>query len=148
MIKDFIYTIIGVAFLSVVCEMILPQGRMKQYFKLVMGFIMLCVLLKPALNITDYPEVDFSFDNTITEAELQAESRAYILRIHEENIRKKVMEVCGDDTKVFIELFSDGNIKSVTLRGNVSEEKIEYLRNELGCENITLKNGDVDEEGF
>lgn len=146
MIKEFIFSVVGIAFLETACEMIIPEGNMKKYFKLAMGFIMMCVLLKPVTELTDFKKFEFSFDENLTEAELRAESDAYILKIHEDNIRKKILEICGENTQVFIELYSDGNIKSIALRGNVSDSNIMYLKEELGCENITVARGEYDEE--
>lgn len=138
MIKEFILSIISIAFLSTVCEMIIPEGKMKSYYKLVFGFILMCVLIKPVGNINNFPEIDFSSESVITEEELKAASNAYILKIHEENIKSRICELCGDDIEIFIELFSDGNIRSVTIRGEVPSTTIEFLKTELGCNDIKV----------
>ncbi len=138
MIKNFICSIIGVAFLSTVCEMIAPEGKLKKYYKLIMGFVMMAVLLKPLTNISDFPTFEFSVNESITEEELLAAGNAYILKIHEENIRQKILDICGENIEVFIELFTDGRVKSVDIKGKVNSSNIEQLKKELGCENIKV----------
>lgn len=145
MIKELIISVIGIAFLSVACEMIMPEGKMKKYYKLVIGFILMCVLMQPLSSITEFKEFEFSLGENITEEELLAESEAYILKFHEENIKNHVLDMCSDGTEVFVDLYSDGLVKSVVIRGNIAEGNLAYLKKELGCENITVKNGDLNE---
>lgn len=145
MIKNFIFSVIGISFLSTACEMLIPEGKMKKYYKLVMGFIMMCVLINPISNITTFEKFEFSFSESITEEELLAESEAYILQMHKENIEKRIKEICGEETQAFIELYADGLVKSVVLKGNVTMEKLVLLKEELGCEDIKVSSGVSDE---
>lgn len=145
MIKNFIFSVIGISFLSTACEMLIPEGKMKKYYKLVTGFIMMCVLINPISNITTFEKFEFSFSESITEEELLAESEAYILQMHKENIEKRIKEICGEETQAFIELYADGLVKSVVLKGNVTMEKLVLLKEELGCDDIKVSSGVSDE---
>ncbi|MGM9551685.1 MAG: stage III sporulation protein AF [Clostridia bacterium] len=138
--SGFLKSVISVSFLSVICDLVLPKSGMEKYIKLVLGFIMMSVLISPinsdiSLNFSDYEFFD------MPEEELYAQSDAYILELHKNNIENKVKEICGSDTDVFIDLYSDGLIKSVTISGNDKEKYISRLKEELGCENIKVIEG-------
>lgn len=146
MIKEFIISIVSMVFLCTVCEMLMPEGKLKKYFHLVVGFIMMCVLMKPfAKDIVSTEEFWIDFDTEITEEELRAESEAYILRLHEENLKNRIKEICGDETEVFIELYSDGQVKAITIHGTITQENIRDVVNEIGCEDIKVIVGEDDE---
>ena len=139
MIKEFVLKIVGTAFVCIVCEFIIPEGSLKKYFRLTIGFIMMCVLMNPILNISDLKEFEFKFDGGMSEEEIRSESDAYILRLHEENVLNYIKQLCGEDVEIFIEMFADGQIKSVKIIGNdISTNTLETLKRELGCEKITI----------
>lgn len=146
MIKSFILSVIGTVFMGTVCEMIIPEGNLKKYFRLAMGFVMMSVLISPVKNLSELPEFEFSFTDTMTEEELRAESDAFILKLHEENIKTRIKELCGDKTEVFVEVFSDGRVKSVKLAGSsITDGIIESIKKETGCENVIFVSGEEDE---
>ncbi len=140
MIKGFIARVIGVVFLGTMCEMIMPEGTFKKYYKLAMGFIMMCVLIQPLAKKPEGDKLfDFSYNVEISEEELKAKSDAYILKIHEETIKNKLLEICGSDVEIFIELYNNGLVRSVGLRGeNVSLDKITEIKTLLGCDNVKV----------
>lgn len=143
MFKEFAINIIALAFLGAVLEMITPNGTMRKYFKLVMGFMMMLALISPIKKGADMGNFEFSFDAETSEEEIQAKSNAYILKLHEDNIVNYIKSYLGQDTEVFVEIFSDGNVKSVSIQGKyVSEEKLATIKSELGCENIKVIGGD------
>lgn len=141
MIKNLIISVICVVFFSTAFDMIFPDGSLKKYFKLVMGFILIRVIIMPFTGDFEAPQFDFQFDKTYTEEELNAISDAYILKLHEDNITNYIKEICGEENDVFVELFSDGIIRSIVIEGNVDNKTIEYLKDELGCENINTVEG-------
>lgn len=137
MIKTFILSILGAAFFVTLCEMIIPDGSLKKYIKLTLGFVMISVLLSPFKNKEYFNSVNFYLESDFSEEKLLAESEAYVLQIHKDNIERRVREFCWGEPKIFIELFSDGRVKSVVIKGGKTEKSsIEMLKQELGCENI------------
>lgn len=139
MIKSFISGIIGVVFLSVACEMIMPEGSMKKYIRLAMGFIMISVLISPFLKGGKTVELEFDFDSAYSEEELIAKSNAYILMYHRENIEKRAEEICGEGSKAYAEVNSDGSVRMVSIQSeNNLENKRDALVKEFGCENIII----------
>ena len=146
MIKKFIISIVSTVFLCTVCEMLMPEGKFKKYFHLVVGFVMMCVLMKPFVkDIAPLDDFRIAFDTEISEEELKAESDAYILKLHEENLKNRIKEICGEETEIFIELYADGQVKSITLYGTISHENIKEIAKELGCEDIKVIVGEGDE---
>lgn len=149
MIKSFISGIAGAVFLAVACEMIMPEGCMKKYIRLAMGFVMISVMISPFINGAKLPEFEFDFDSAYTEEELTAQSRAYILSYHRENVEKRAREICGEGSKAYAEINSDGSVKSVRIESvNNVENKRAELAEEFGCENIIISGGGDDEKQY
>ena len=112
---------------------------MKKYLKLVFGFMIMSALLNPVTKLKQTEPFRFSFDSEITNEEIQAKSDAYILKIHEDNIKKHIETYFNPDAEIFIELFSDGSVKSVKIYCENPDILIkEKLKSTLGCENIEL----------
>ncbi len=147
MLKDFVVSIASISFLCVISHMITPEGTMKKYIKLVFGFLVMSTLLMPAIKIKETEPFSFSFDSEISNEEINAKSEAYILKIHEDNIRKHVESYFDSSPEVFVELFSDGRVKSVKVYCDNPDFLImEKLKSELGCESIELvKRGGQDD---
>ncbi len=143
MFKDFLTGIIALAFFGTVCEMIMPKGAIEKYFKLAFGFMMMFILISPVAKGINGTKFEFSFDELMSNEEISAKNDYYILKMHEENIQKQVLEKVGDNAQVFVEVFTDGTVKSVTIRDvNVHDTVINELKTTLGCENITNIQGD------
>ena len=139
MIKEFITKIAGVVFLGTACDMLIPEGNLKKYYKLAMGFIVICVLTKPLVGFVEIPSFEFTDIETMSEEEILAQSDAYILKMHEDNIKSEIEKIVGENTEVYVRLYSDGRVKSVWLKGgNLVNEKIEEIKNLTGCEDITV----------
>ncbi len=143
MFKEFAVNVISLAFLGSIVEMISPEGTIKKYIKLIMGFMMIAILIAPFGKNSHIPQFEFSLDYDITNEEIRAKSDAYTLKLHEENIVNYVKSVLGENVEVFVEIYTDGNVKSVTVRGiSVGEDVLNSLKNELGCEKIEVISGD------
>lgn len=143
MFKDFLSGIIALSFFGTICEMIMPKGAIEKYFKLAFGFMMMFVLVSPVTKSIDSTEFEFSFDELMSNEEISAKNDYYILKMHEENIQKQVLERVGGNAQVYVEIFADGTVKSVTIRGvRVNDTVINELKTMLGCENITNIQGD------
>lgn len=149
MIKSFISGIVGVVFLAVACEMIMPEGCMKKYIRLAMGFVMISVMISPFIKGAKLPEFEFEFDSAYTEEELTAQSNAYILMYHRKNIEKRAREICGEGAKAYAEVNSDGSVKSIRIESenNIENKRAELVK-EFGCENIIISGGGDDENQY
>lgn len=139
MFKEFTVNVIALAFLATACEMIIPEGGMKKYFNLFMGFMMMLVLIKPFTFIHDIPRLDLTFDTEMTNEEIEAKSNAYILQKHKENIISYIKESTGCEGEIFVELYSDGKIRSVVIKNaDITNDESDRLKEELGCDNIEI----------
>ena len=140
MFKDFIINVISLAFFCVISDMLMPEGTMKKYLSLTFGFMMICTLAMPLTRIINAEPFEFSFDSSMSNEEINAKSDAYILKLHEENIRAYITEIYGNDTEAFVDLYSDGSIKSVAVHTpNNDPILLKELKEILGCENIEVK---------
>lgn len=139
MFKEFIIKVISLAFLCIVSDMLMPEGTMKKYLSLTFGFMMMCTLIMPITRVIDTEPFEFSFEGEISNEEINAKSDAYILKLHEENVRKYVIDAFGEGTDAFVELYSDGSIKSVVVYTKKDDAiLIGKLKETLGCENIKV----------
>ena len=124
----------------------MPEGSMKKYFRLVIGFVVMCVLISPFGSIDKIKTYQFEFDGGMSESELKAGSEAYMLKLHRENIAKRVEEIAGEGSEAFVQIHSDGSVIEITLKGkNISSDAINKIKTETGCSNITILNGDDNE---
>lgn len=146
MIKSIVSVLIETTFVCTICEMIIPDGSMKKYFRLVMGFVIMCVLVKPLANLKNTEIGKIEFDFAMSEEEMRAESEAYILRLHKDNIEKRVKEITNENCSVFADIDTEGYVLSVTVKGDgITQSMISLIKNETGCDDIRIVSGDKDE---
>ncbi len=146
MLKEFMVSVISLSFLALVSDMLMPEGTMKKYLSLSFGFMMMCTLIIPVTGIVNSEPFEFSFDSEITSEEIQAKSDAYVLKLHEENIRSYIVEAFGEGTQVFIELYSDGRVKQVVIYSeNNNLLLLDKIKKTLGCENIEITKRIIDD---
>ena len=72
---QWVVTVAGIAILSVLCDVILPEGQTRKYVKTVFGIVVTLVIVQPIVGLLDG---DFDLWNTETETELQQQYLADI----------------------------------------------------------------------
>lgn len=123
-------------------NMIVPEGNIKKYVSLAMGFILIIAAL--SLLPGDIEEISFSpesFDMSEENiAELQAEYRAEVIKIHRENLKKKIEGQMLHGSKAYPEVSENGEIISVTLlvRGDESTAVL-YITETMGVPRERIK---------
>ena len=50
---QWVVTVAGIAILSVLCDVILPEGQTRKYIKTVVGIVVTLVMLQPIVNLID-----------------------------------------------------------------------------------------------
>lgn len=50
---QWVVTVAGIAILSVLCDVILPEGQTRKYIKTIVGIVVTIVMLQPILNLID-----------------------------------------------------------------------------------------------
>ncbi|MCD8048824.1 MAG: stage III sporulation protein AF [Clostridia bacterium] len=139
MIKNVLINVTGAVFLSVVCEMIMPEGSLKKYLRLAIGFIMAAVLISPIAGGIEIEMPEFSFGEEMSEDELTAKSDALVLKMHRENVEKRAEEIAGEGSEAYAEIASDGSVRSVrVIAAQGAADVSERLKAEFGCEDVVI----------
>lgn len=135
--------IAGTVFLSIACEMMAPESSVKKYLRLALGFVMMVVMLRPLSAGRALPEFDFDFDSALSSEELEAQSDALVLSLHKKNIEKRIEEICGEGSRAYAEILTDGRVKSIRV---VCDKKFFGKRNEIisitGCSDVEMAEDD------
>lgn len=96
LIKNWCEGIIIAVIISVIIELLVPEGNNKKYVKIVIGIYLIFVIINPILKFTDY---DFNFENIINFESIETSNNlnenikdVYILGI-EQNIKEEIEEL-------------------------------------------------------
>ncbi len=68
--KQWVLSVAGIAILTVLADIILPNGQTRKYIKTVIGIVVTLVLVQPLLAFTA-KQTDFSFENSAVEPQQQ-----------------------------------------------------------------------------
>lgn len=142
--KEYMTDLGVVLMLISLAGMLIPEGSIKKYASLAMGFMLIVATLsilpdgKGKINLT---AENFS----ISEEEIassQANFRAEVIKKHRENLKGKIEEHMLHGSKAFVEVSPDGEVISVTLllRGDESRAILYIVENlGIGREKIKLE---------
>ncbi len=112
-ISSWLLSVAGIIILGVLCEMILPDGQMNKYVKVIFSFAVLLVLIMPLPNIFK-TEIDINsileFNPSLQENYLE-QVNLDKLNIINDSINKQILEQGFDGVEVYI----NSNIFSGTL---------------------------------
>lgn len=137
--SEYLYTALGVVFLSVVASLLIPEGKLKKLINYILRLICICVLIIPIVNL-------FDIENEVSNFTLDYD---YICEVYSNNQSKLLTQkVCAEygeayECKVSVE-YVDGQIKEngVTVTCVFEDEctinKIEEYLKELGYIDITV----------
>lgn len=131
-IKNWCEGIIVAVIISIIIEMIVPEGKNKKYIKVIIGVYIMFVSLSPLLELLEY---DFNFEDvfeTVTSVEVSESmddsiKDIYILSI-EENIKSEI-ESLGYNVQ-FVKIYTDinyENIEKIELKVNGENGNIEPI---------------------
>ncbi len=160
LIRTWIMQVSGIIVLGVACDMIMPEGEIKKYVKMVVGFVLVFTVVKPAVNIV--PEVFAVAIPQETRAQavelknnFDGKQQETIFRIYrdklEESIENEVYSEFGLKATAKIEVeevdeMTFGNITQLNLRidkeTQISAEKL----NKILMEKFEIKEQDIDIE--
>lgn len=145
-LRDWIMQIAGIVVLGAVCDMIITEGELKKYVKMVMGLVLIFAIIQPVTNASP-TLVEFNLPQTtrMQAAELKnrlgEKEKESLLKIYRQKLAKSVENEiytkwkAGAKVDVTVEEDDQnrfGNIKTLTIEfvGNcdVSENEIkEYI---------------------
>lgn len=114
-VSSWLLSITGVIMLSVLCELILPEGQINKYIRVIFSFITIFVIISPLPTVLG-KEIDFSKWFSSSDVALQEN---YLYQI---NINK--LSALSDDIQTQVELSGIKNVK-ISINADVLQEKLE-----------------------
>lgn len=157
-LRDWIMQIAGVIVLGAVCDMIINEGEMKKYVKMVMGLVLIFAIIQPVTKAL--PEfTDFKFPKTtqIQAAELKnrlgEKEQESLLKLYRQKLAKSIENETYTKWKVYatvdVTIEEDaesrfGNIKTLTIEFSgdcdaSGDEVKEYLGERFGVNPKNIK---------
>lgn len=132
--RGYLLKICGVFIISAVCEIVLPDGNIKKYSKVLMSIVVCITLLSPF----EFGKLDLSVQQHDIISEDTFEESIY----DEYKIRLETMisEKCSEDCEVFLD--DDKKITKILAEGEISEEGKQFITEKLGLsEEIIYEKG-------
>ena len=117
--------------ISIIIEMLLPEGKNKKYVKVVIGIYVMFVVLNPILEILNYDikfEDFFGFEEVPVSTSLDSNMRdVYVIGI-QESIKQEIEEMGYIVKSVSINVDSNyENIEKIELSVKEGQDKIEQI---------------------
>ena len=140
--REYMTSLGCVLMITAFSKMLLPEGGIKKYMSLALGFILISTaltLFPGKIGEISFPADSFRVDeDEITK--MEADYRAKVITEHRNNLQKKIEEQMQHGSKAFVEVSPEGEIISVTLRIKGDESKaISYIVENLGIERERIK---------
>ena len=129
--KEYLIKILGVFLISGAMEVMLPEGNIKKYAKIIMCIMVCSLILSPAGVL-----LEFDIKEEYSAAEIDDNFEEQVINEYEKRIEKHIFEKTG--AEALAEVSESGDIKKITLYG---DKALGYVKNELGVsdENIELR---------
>ncbi len=160
LLRNWIMQVAGIIVLGAACDMIMPEGEIKKYVKMVVGFVLVFTVIKPAVNIV--PEafaVAIPQETRAQAVELKnnfdEKQQKTIFRIYKdklkESIENEVYSEFGLKATAEIEVeevdeINFGNIIELKLRIDKDAELSDEKLNKMLMENFEIKEKDIEIE--
>lgn len=98
MIKPWITNIVFVMFFLILTDLLLPEGNIKQYVKVILGLFVLIAITKPFIEMKN---INITFQNTYleTSAFLEKNSLAYDVEVLNTYQKEKTIKIYEDSIK-------------------------------------------------
>lgn len=111
-----VVTVAGIAILSVLCDIVLPEGQTRKYIKTVFGVVVTLVIVQPIIGLFGGDLGDFSL-STDGETEIQGQYIENVTNRQNENKIKSVNLLLGANGIDVKEIVIDGD-KSLVVELN------------------------------
>ena len=140
--REYMTTLGCILIMTAFAKMLVPEGSIKKYVSLALGFILISTalsLLPGEIGEISFPADSFKADDEEI-AKMEAKYRASVIKEHKKNIEKKIEEQMKHGSKAYAEVSEDGEIISVTLllKGDESNAVL-YITEELGVKRERIK---------
>lgn len=157
-LRDWIMQIAGIIVLGAICDMIINEGEMKKYVKMVMGLVLVFAIIRPVTDASpDFAEFELPQKTQMQAAELKnrlgEKEQESLLKIYRQKLAKSVENEIytkwQTDTKIDVTVEENdesrfGNIRDLSIEfvGNcdISEDEIkEYIEERFGVNPRNIK---------
>lgn len=140
--KEYMLNLGSIMMMMALSKLILPEGGIKKFASLAMGFMLITAALAPLPS--NFEEISFdseSFEINDTDIEKsEAQYRAQVIKAHRENLERMITENIVHDSRVSVEVTQNGEIIGVTLVLKGDESKaVNYIVNTLGVPRERIK---------
>lgn len=121
---QWVVTVAGIAILSVLCDVILPEGKTRKYIKTVVGIVVTLVMLQPIVNLAN--NAFSSKELNRGDYEVAQVQQSYLEMVEDKQIQsrlstvKDVLEARGIGVS---DVVCDKSAQSVTLKVGASQSK-------------------------
>ena len=158
-ISNWILSIAGIICLSVIVELIMPEGQLNRYIKGVFSFIVVFVIIMPIPKLL---KTDYNFSNIFENSEIQI-NQDYLYQINldkislaQEQIESKIHSRGYQNVKVYIncDIFDNAmeyksinvDLSSLVISENAEHKDITKIKKDIT--KIIMDIVDIDEEAI
>lgn len=131
--KAYLLKIFGVFIIAGTGEILLPEGNIKKYAKVLLSLLICHALLSPAGVIPD-----FSVASSVNETNITDTFKDDVMAEYRRKIEENIFEETGDRCRVFLD--SEGQIEKITAE-KISGSGMLYITGELGVEENDIEIG-------
>ncbi len=133
-IREWIMTVLGVITVGAVCDMIILEGALKKYIKVVLGFVLIFTVLKPIAGLSfNEIEIDFFEDKGEEFFEIAKKSEKLqneqIALLYEEKLSNELSLILKEEFNEEISVSIETERKEDTI-GDIKSVKIEVFLEE------------------
>lgn len=132
-IMGWLFSIVGIVFLGVIIDVILPNGQTNKYIKAIFGFVIILVIVMPLKNIDS---IEYAFDDLFNSSEIEIDEN-YVYNCNRQRVDKlaeNIVDLAEKDGLLNIEVQILSNIYEYDLE--ITGVKI-FLNNLVIDENYT-----------
>lgn len=154
-VSSWVLSIAGIIMLSVLVDVILPDGKVTKFIKSIFSYLIIIVILSPIFSFLSNKTFSVNDIFQTSAVELQDGFIAKVNRQFLDNIEIAIEKDCEDVGYKFVEIGieadifqSDINIKqiSVDLSKMVIDKKVEHTNIKTSIKNIILNHIKIDKE--
>lgn len=138
--REYIISIGSVMTMAALAQMLLPEGNIKKFASLCVGFMIISVVLMPLQS--GKMSALLGDTQAIFQGQDEAEAiyRANVIDRHKENIKKLIEKQIKHGSAVFVETDNNANITQITIRAKGDESAaVYYITGQLGVPRERIK---------
>ncbi len=142
LMKEYMISLGTVMMMIAIAEILIPEGSIKKFASLAMGFMIITAITSPLDKLTTGFEFDTSSlkidEKSMEKAETEYKEK--VLERHKETLTEKIKTKIKHGSEVSVEVSPDGNLSKVTIKLKGDESTaVRYIVEELGLQRERIK---------